>query len=437
MKLAIIAVGTELLMGEVVNSNAAWISEKLAALGVDVHVHYTVGDNPKRIQRIVGEALAHADGAIFTGGLGPTEDDLTVATLADYFQTPLVNHPPSEARLREFFEARGQQVLPNNLKQALKPQAAAAIVNPMGTAPGMAWITEIVIDGSLSSNAPKKPVLLVTFPGVPKELYSMWAEAEAHILAFQRQLGETPMPLFSEHLQFFGLGESRIVTLLHDLMDSADPTIAPYVGRSVVRLRLATKAPDAASADAKLAPLKATVIERLLPYYIGDGQETLEQLVGNLLKEQGLTVAVAESCTGGLISSRLTDIPGSSAYVHYNVVTYSNAQKTAQLDVPEALLAAHGAVSAKVAAAMADGILAHAVSNVAVSCTGIAGPDGGSDDKPVGLAYLGFARVGQPTLTRRVMIHRHYPRVEIKHWFSQYALHYLRQLLLGVLENEG
>lgn len=433
MKLAIIAVGTELLMGEVVNSNAAWISEKLAALGVDVHVHYTVGDNPGRIQRIVGEALTHADGAIFTGGLGPTDDDLTVATLADYFNTPLVNHLPSEARLREFFEARGQQVLPNNLKQALKPETASAIVNPMGTAPGMAWVT----DWSPSPEAPKKPVLLVTFPGVPKELYSMWAEAEGHLLAFQRQLGETPMPLFSEHLQFFGLGESRIVTLLHDLMDSADPTIAPYVGRSVVRLRLATKAPDAASANAKLAPLKATVIERLAPYYIGDGQETLEQLVGDLLKEQGLTVALAESCTGGLISSRLTDIAGSSAYVHYNVVTYSNAQKTAQLGVPEALLSQHGAVSAEVAAAMADGILARAGSNVAVSCTGIAGPDGGSDEKPVGLAYLGFACVGQPTLTRRVMIHRHYPRAEIKHWFSQYALHYLRQLLLGVLENEG
>ncbi len=432
MKAEIIAVGSELLLGDVINSNAAWISKELAALGVDVHYHLTVGDNPARIQGIVAQACERSDLLIFTGGLGPTDDDLTIATLADFFQTPLVVDPESEETIRNRFIARGMPMSPSNLKQALKPEGAETVKNPLGTAPGIAW----------QINTPAgKPIRLLTFPGVPKELYALWPQGAEWIRRWQAQAGETPAVLLARHLHFFGIGESKLGELLSDLMQSANPTVAPYVGQAEVKIRVAAKADSPAAAEALVEAMSQRVIERCPDYYFGGDEATLEAYVAHWLLKKNWQVAVAESCTGGLLSSRLTDVPGSSAYTHLNVVTYSNAEKTRLLDVPEETLAQHGAVSFPVAQAMAEGLLRYSGADVALSITGIAGPDGGSEEKPVGLAYVGIAQGGvdqrKSIWVKKVLVNSRYSRQDIKHWFTQYALSYLAQALQGKLESDA
>jgi len=435
MRAEIIAIGTELLLGDVVNTNAAWVSQKLSALGIDVYHHTTVGDNPGRIQAVVQQALDRADFLIITGGLGPTEDDLTVATIADYFNAPLVEDPASLERIKAFFIARGIQHSPNNLKQALKPADAITITNPIGTAPSMYWDVSAYTD---------RPNAILTFPGVPRELYAMWPEGERLIGAEMAQRGVQTQVLVTRFLHFFGIGESKLAEVLDDLMEGSNPTVAPYVGRSEVRVRIGAKASTEAEALQLIEPVKTACIQRLPDYYFAETQGAddaqIEAIVGNLLTEKNVTVAVAESCTGGLVSSRLTDVPGSSQYVALNLVTYSNAQKHQSLGVPLQDLETYGAVSPQVAAAMSQGIY-HKVcqtgqTTVGLSLTGIAGPAGGSPEKPVGLAYIGLTGLGaDPTavIVKKVLVNKHYSRSDIKYWFSQYALHFLRQYLLGTL----
>lgn len=427
MKAEIIAVGSELLMGDVINSNAAWISKELAALGVDVHYHVTVGDNPARIQGIMAQACERSDLLIFTGGLGPTDDDLTIATLADFFQTPLVVDPESAETIRNRFIARGMPMSPSNLKQAQKPEGAETVKNPLGTAPGIAW--------QINTQA-GKPIRLLTFPGVPKELYAMWPQGADWIRRWQAQAGEAPAVLLARHLHFFGIGESKLGELLSDLMQSANPTVAPYVGRAEVKIRVAAKADSPAAAEALVEAMSQQVIQRCPEYYFGGDEATLEAYVAQLLLQNNWRVAVAESCTGGLLSSRLTDVPGSSAYTHLNVVTYSNSEKTRLLGVSEQTLAQHGAVSFPVAKAMAEGLLRFSGADVALSITGIAGPDGGSEEKPVGLAYIGIAQ-GELVWVKKVLVNSRYSRQDIKHWFTQYAFSYLAQALQGKLESDA
>ncbi|WP_373531160.1 competence/damage-inducible protein A [Vampirovibrio sp.] len=426
MKAEIIAIGSELLIGDVINSNAAWISRELAALGVDVHYHVTVGDNPARIQGVIQQAIERSDLLIFTGGLGPTEDDLTMATLAHFFQTPLITDPESEQALRQWFMGRGLPLSDSNLKQAKKPQGAETIKNPVGTAPGVAWDV---------SDKTGRPTLLLTFPGVPKELVGMWPQGASWIRAKQRHLGEQAPVLQVRYLRFFGIGESSLGEALADLMSSANPTVAPYVGRAEVKIRIAAKADSVDAAEALMAPVKAEILKRCGDYYFGDDEATLEALAGQLLKASQLSVSVGESCTGGLLSSRLTDIAGSSAYTRLNVVTYANAEKTRLLGVSEDTLERHGAVSPQVAAEMAQGILKFSGSHLGVSITGIAGPDGGSEEKPVGLAYIGLAR-NQSVWVKKVLVNSRYSRQDIKHGVTQYALSYLIQLLKGQLESD-
>lgn len=430
MKAEIIAVGSELLLGDVINSNAAWISKELAALGVDVHYHVTVGDNTARIQGIMAQACQRSDLLIFTGGLGPTDDDLTIATIADFFKTPVVVDPESAETIRNRFIARGMPMSPSNLKQAQKPEGAETVKNPLGTAPGIAWQVTF-----RAGSRPEKPIRLLTFPGVPKELYAMWAEGADWIRRWQTQAGEAPAVLLTRHLHFFGIGESRLGELLSDLMESANPTVAPYVGRAEVKIRVAAKADSPAAAEALVEAMSQQIVQRCHEYYFGGDEATLEAHVGQLLRERNWRLAVAESCTGGLLSSRLTDVPGSSAYTHLNVVTYSNAEKTRLLGVSEEALAAHGAVSAEVARAMAQGLLSFSGADVALSITGIAGPGGGSAEKPVGLAYIGIAQ-GGAVWVKKVLVNSRYARQDIKHWFTQYALSYLAQALQGKLESD-
>ena len=427
MKAEIIAVGSELLIGDVVNSNAAWISRELATLGIDVHYHVTVGDNPARIQETVAQAVSRSDILIFTGGLGPTDDDLTVATLADYFQAPLISDGDSEARIQKFFITRDMPMSATNLKQALRPNAAIPLVNPVGTAPGLAWDVSPQVG---------KPTFLLAFPGVPKELMAMWPQGRDFIRQKQREVGEEPQVLLIQYLHFFGIGESKLGEMLSSLMQSANPTVAPYVGQAEVRIRVAAKAPTQDEAQALIAPVQEEIIRRCGDYYYGEDEASLEARVAQYLIENGQRLAVAESCTGGLISSRLTDIPDSSDYTFINMITYGNAEKSRFLGVRPETLAAVGAVSPEVAAEMAVGIRRQAGCEFGLSITGIAGPEGGSREKPVGLAYIAISGPGERLLVKKVLVNQNYLRNDIKHWFSQYALYYLMKALHDRLETD-
>jgi nicotinamide-nucleotide amidase len=418
----IIAVGTELLLGDIVNSNAAWLSAELAQLGVSVYNHTVVGDNEQRIHSVLDAALDRANVLVFTGGLGPTEDDLTMSAIANYFQVPLVNDAASEARIAEFFVARGIQHSPSNLKQALRPNDATAIKNPMGTAPGIAW--QVVKPNG-------KPALILTFPGVPREMKVMWPQGAQAIQAMQAKLGIQAQCIETASLHFFGIGESTLGEKLADVMAAANPTVAPYVGRSEVRVRLAAKADSSIEAKQLLEPVKTDIKTRLANYYFAEGDTAdVADVVGELLIQQKKSVSLAESCTGGLVSSRLTGVAGASAYTTLNMVTYSNAQKHQQLGVPTQLLSEQGAVCADVAEAMAQGIQQKTGSDIGVSLTGVAGPTGGTDDKPVGLLWIALATSDMVT-SKKVLVNATFPRQEIQYWFSQYALHTLRQFLDG------
>ncbi|MDX2083984.1 MAG: competence/damage-inducible protein A [Candidatus Melainabacteria bacterium] len=430
MRAEIIAVGTELLLGDTVNTNASWLSKQLAALGVDVYYHTVVGDNVARLSSLLGEALARSDVLLLTGGLGPTPDDLTVSTLAQYFGETMVSDPDSEASIRAFFRERQMTMPLSNLKQALRPSQAEALPNPMGTAPGLYWDVSARVG---------KSTHVFCFPGVPRELYALWPQAEDRLLAIRRKAGEPTDRLFSTHLRFFGLGESRLAEILSDLMEMESPTVAPYCGQAEVKIRLAVKAESEQAAERQLAPVREEILARCGAYYFGDDTTTLEQVVGDLLRQQAKTVAVAESCTGGLVSSRLTDVAGSSAYVCQNLVVYSNQAKVQHLGVDPRVLEAEGAVSEAVAVQMAQGVCRWSGAQVGLSLTGIAGPGGGSPEKPVGLVYVGLAfsevlpdeAVPFRTQVHRVQVNSHYARSDIKYWFSQYALQYLRQALLA------
>jgi nicotinamide-nucleotide amidase len=425
MKAEIIAIGTELLIGDVVNTNAAWISKELAALGIDVFYHQTVGDNPARIQGVVKTALERANVLIFTGGLGPTDDDLTIATLADLFKAPLEADPASEEKIRNYFITRDMPMSKLNLKQALKPVGAETLSNPIGTAPGILWDV---------SESVGKPTYILTFPGVPKELYAMWPTGKAFLQAKQQAMGEKPSVLLTHFLHFFGIGESKLGELLRDLMQQETPTVAPYVGKAEVNIRIASKGKTLAEAQALIDPVREEILKRCGDYYFGENGTRLEEAIGALMSSQNQTVAVAESCTGGLVSSRLTDVPGSSRYVHLNMVTYGNAEKTRYLNVDPALLQTKGAVSPETSQQMAAGIRQVAGSDFGLSLTGIAGPAGATEEKPVGLVYIAVAGPNEAEpIVKKVLVNRNYGRVDIKHWFSQYALYFLWLALQGKL----
>ncbi|MBK8190389.1 MAG: competence/damage-inducible protein A [Vampirovibrionales bacterium] len=428
MKAEILAVGAELLLGETVNTNAAWISRRLAEAGVDAYFHTTVGDNPARIQQALAQALARSDAVIVTGGLGPTQDDLTVSAIAAYFDAPLIVDPVSEARIAEFFIARGLRHSPSNLKQALRPADAGAISNPVGTAPGLRWEVDAP-DG--------RRALLLLFPGVPRELYAMWPEGRDTLLAFARRRGEAPAILTSRSLHFFGIGESLLGEKIADLMTGDAPSVAPYVGQADVRVRLSARAESEAAALALIMPVREEICRRLAPYYYGEEDETIEAVVGRALLDKRWRLAVAESCTGGLISARLTDVAGSSAYTTLNVVTYSNDEKTRLLGVSPEILLACGAVSAETACAMAQGARQLAGADIGMAITGIAGPGGGSPDKPVGLAWIAWCGLGAAPIAREIRVNPTYARADVKRWFSQYALFFLYQYLRGELTPEA
>ncbi|MGI8650871.1 MAG: competence/damage-inducible protein A [Rubrobacter sp.] len=368
----ILTIGTEILLGDIVDTNSAWISRNLAELGVGIFRHTTVGDNPARIVAAMREAATRADLVITTGGLGPTTDDLTNECLATLAGVGMVEYPEAREHVDLKFRQFGRTPSPSNYKQALFPEGTTLIPNPLGTAPG----AMLVADGAL----------FATLPGVPQEMRGMFEGTLAPLLRTK-----SDGIIVSRALLFVGLGESAIAEKVQEFLDAEDPTVAPLASQGKVRLRITTRAVTREAAEEKIAPVEKEILARLGDYFFGYDSETLESVAARLLSEKKLTLALAESCTGGLLAKRLTDLPGSSAYFKEGLVTYSNEAKERLLGVSQETLAAYGAVSEETAREMAAGVRKLSGADYGLSVTGVAGPDGGTEKKPVGLVWVGVA----------------------------------------------
>ncbi len=371
MKAEIISVGTELLLGHTVNSDAAHVARELAAFGFDLEHVQMVGDNAGRLEGALREALARSSLVVCTGGLGPTDDDLTKETVARVAGLPLEEDAESLARLREYFGTRPMGA--NQLKQALLPRGSEVFPNSVGTAPGCA-----VPVGA------EKFVLLL--PGPPSELLPMLAGSVRPFL--ERRTGAV---IVSSMIRTFGIGEGAAAERIRDLTRGGNPTAATYATEGEMFVRVTAKAGDEDAARALAAPLVDAVCERLGDVVYGVDVPSLEAVVVTGLARAGLRLVTAESCTGGLLAKRITDQPGASAVFETGLVTYANAAKTRLLGVPEAVLAAHGAVSPETAAWMAQGARLCQGGDLGIGITGIAGPEGGSPEKPVGLVCIALS----------------------------------------------
>ena len=369
----IISVGTELLLGNIVNTDAAEISVLLAGLGIGCYRQTVVGDNPERLRRAVEDARSRADIIITSGGLGPTCDDLTKQTLAECFGKRLVFHEDEANRIRSLVTSAGFPMTDNNLLQAWLPEGCTVLENSCGTAPGCAFEAE--------------GTHVIMLPGPPKELRAMLRSGAAEYL---RALSDEQ--LYSHNIRIFGLGESGVEDRLRELMNSLEnPTLAPYAKPGEVLLRVTARAGSEAGAEALMAPVIEKVREAVGEYIYGIDVPGLEYAAFELLKSRGLTLSSAESCTGGLIAKRITDIPGSSKVFAGGVVSYTNAVKAVVLGVPQELLDKFGAVSEPVARAMAEGARRVMRTDLAVSTTGVAGPDSDGRGNPVGTVFVALA----------------------------------------------
>ncbi len=381
----ILSIGTELLLGHVLDTNCQFLAQQLASLGINCFYRSTVGDNKARIKEVAKAALERADILITTGGLGPTTDDLTTECLAELFNAPLDFDKEILAKIEQFFKAAGYPMPEGNRKQALHPRGAAILPNPAGTAPGIIWQLSDELLAQLSQTSQRKVIL--TFPGVPQEMHAMWKETARPFL--QSYFGGEV--IWSCQLKHYGIGESALAEKYAHLLNLANPTVAPYAGFGECRLTVTAKAATMEQAKSIAQPVINEILQTSGKLCYGFDDETLESALAKMLIAQNKTLSVAESCTGGLISKRLTDIPGSSSYISLNAITYSNEIKHSLLGVPKEILDSHGAVSAQCAEAMASGIKKLAKTDIGLSVTGIAGPDGGTAEKPVGLVYIGLA----------------------------------------------
>ena len=370
----IIAVGTELLLGNIVNTNARDISQALSAVGVNVFWHTVVGDNPQRLKEALDVARRRADIIITTGGLGPTYDDLTKQTICEAFGKPLVLHRDILDGLKVFFEKNVHMEMPsNNIQQAELPEGCTVFDNPVGTAPGCAFEA----DG----------VHVLMLPGPPFEMLTM---LKGHVVPYLRSLSSEV--IVSHDIMTFGLGESPMEELMREKMSHMEnPSLATYAKPSEVRLRATAKAESVEAAESMLAPVVRDVTDFLGHYVYGVDVASLEEVCFRLLKEKGLTFATAESCTGGRVAERMTALPGVSAVYRGGVVSYWSSVKADVLGVPTDTLDAHGAVSEETARAMAEGARRVTGADVAVSVTGVAGPESDERGVAVGIVYIGLA----------------------------------------------
>lgn len=375
MTAEILCIGTELLLGNITNGNARWIAEQLAALGIAHHRQAVVGDNRERLIAELQAAAQRCQVLITTGGLGPTPDDLTTEAIAAAFGAPLVEHPQVWAEIQARLAARGRPCAASNRRQAFLPEGAALLPNPTGTAPGMIW-------------SPRPGFTILTFPGVPSEMRAMW---QATAASWLQATGLAEGVFASRMLRFWGIAESDLAERMADLLEASNPTVAPYAGSGEVKLRITARAATAAEAEQLLAPVEQEIRARTGRLCFGENEDDLASVVLEQLRLGGHTLAVAESCTGGGLGAALAAVPGASDVFLGGVIAYANRVKQELLGVPAEQLASHGAVSDSVAQAMAVGVRRATGADWALAITGVAGPSGGTAEKPVGLVHIAVA----------------------------------------------
>ncbi len=415
MKAEIISTGTELLLGETLNTSAHFLTGKLSSLGIEVDYHTTVGDNPERLEQVIRQAIGRTDLIITTGGLGPTVDDLTKELVAKVLKLEMELDPSCLEQINQFFGRRKAPMPMNNEKQAYFPKGSKILPNPIGTAPGAI----IEING--------KTVIIL--PGPPFEMNPMfdnyvWPE-------LQQTIEPTDERMYERVLKVFGMGESAIEEVLADLMSFPNLSMALLAKRAEMHIRMVSRSSYSKSEEAEdvLNQAEKEIRRRLGNKVFGRDQESMVGIVGQLLKNKQFTIATAESCTGGLLGAALTQEPGSSEFYLGGVVSYSNSLKQGLLGVSEKSLLEYGAVSEEVAKEMAKGIRSTAGTDLAISTTGIAGPDGGSEQKPVGLVCIGLAT---PEGVQAEKIQLYGERESVRQLTVQAALNRVRLHMLNI-----
>jgi len=398
MKTAILSVGTEILFGQIVNTNTVYLSQQMNMLGFDVMYHYTVGDNPKRVEEMIDLAFQDCDLILTTGGLGPTQDDLTKEVACKALDDTLVMMDDVLEEITKYFKTLGREMTENNKKQAIMPSRATVFHNDAGTAPGFA----LEKDGKY----------IICMPGPPREMKRMFQKS---VVPFLQSMIDGA--LYYRQIRFFGIGESMLETQLLDLIDNqTDPTLATYAKEGECSLRIASKRATEEEAEHAVDEMLEKVKERVGHYIYSCDDEELAQVVADRLMEQGLTLSSAESCTGGMFASTMTDIPGISQCFDRGLVTYSNQAKMEELGVSAGTLEQFGAVSEETALEMVEGLKRVSGSDVCISVTGIAGPGGGSEEKPVGLVYIGFS-YGDKKICKKIQM-----RNVNRRWNRHYTL---------------
>ena len=410
----LISVGTELLLGNIVNTNAAFLSEECAKLGLSVYYQTVVGDNPARLREAIEIAKNRAQVIILGGGLGPTEDDLTKETTAEVFGRGMYLDEHSRELIAQYFEKLGRDksvITENNWKQAMMPEGAIVIDNENGTAPGVILEAE----GKIA----------IMLPGPPNELIPMWKKSIAPYLKTKQ-----PEIIESVTLKICGMGESCVETELLDLIDGqTNPTIATYAKTGEVHVRITAKAENSENAKELMQPVVWEIKSRLGKYiYTTDEKVTLEDCIVDMLKASGMTLTTVESCTGGLLSGRLVNVSGASSVFEQSFVTYANKAKRKLVGVKKSTLKAHGAVSEETAKDMVEGGCKEAEADACLAITGIAGPDGGTEEKPVGLVYIGCCIKGK-TVVRKYQFSGN--RQKVREYAVASALVLLRECMLN------
>lgn len=411
MNAEIIAVGTELLLGQIVNTNAQFLAQELASLGMGVYYHTVVGDNLQRLVQTFQQAWERSHVVILTGGLGPTTDDITREGVALALDRPLSFHEDVWQEIIGQMWRTNRPIPENNRRQAMVPQGATVLPNPRGTAPGLA-----IAEGSR---------LAVLLPGPPREMQPMFVGYVRPLLV--ERIGHGV--ILSRNLRVIGIGESALEEQIADLIEAqSNPTIALYASLGELQIRITAKAEDEGIAHDLIAPIETAIRQRIGSAIYGVDADTLPGVLGQLLREHGYQLALAESCTGGLLGSMITDVPGSSAYFGAGHITYSNDAKQSMLGVPMQLIAEHGAVSAACAQAMAAGARKVSGADVGIAITGIAGPDGGTAEKPVGTVYIAVV-APEGELVEELALRGE--RAAIRARSAKTAINLARLLLLG------
>ena len=412
----ILSIGTELLLGNIINTNAQWISEQLSLLGLNHFRQSTIGDNCDRITKVIQEISKRSNLLITTGGLGPTPDDLTTEAIAKSFNVSLFERPHLWDEIK--------QKLPNsNLKddssslrkQCFFPKNAQIINNPRGTAPGMIW-------------EPVKGFTILTFPGVPSEMRTMWEETAYD---FIKTKFSDSYSFFSNTLKFAGIGESSVAEKISDLLNLKNPTVAPYANLGEVKLRITARAKNDLEAKKIIKPIKEKLKKEFSKFIFGEDNDTLPSVLIKELTKSNQTIVFAESCTGGLLSASLTSISGSSLVFQGSIVSYSNELKSSLLNISEEKLTKYGAVSEEVCEEMAINVKEKLGADWSIAISGIAGPNGGSQDKPVGLVYISISGPNSHITNIKKLFNPSRNRTEIQRLSVNVCLNSLRLILLS------